>query len=167
MYRFGYTANGAAEIGRATAGDTKEHTCQSQRNSASCADVAIAAAREAGAAIRAVAERGVREIVFKGEGKRDLVTEADKRSEQIIIDAITQALSRSSHPRGGGHEHGRRWRLTAGSLIRWMARRTSRTSYPLYCVSIAVEHAGEPVVGVVLRRTWMNSSSRSRAAGRR
>ena len=53
-------------------------------------DVAIAAAREAGAAIRAVAEQGVKEIVFKGEGKRDLVTEADKRSEQIIIDAITR-----------------------------------------------------------------------------
>ena len=111
-------------------------------------DVAIAAAREAGAAIRAVAEQGVREIVFKGEGKRDLVTEADKRSEQIIIDAITRRYPdhRILAEEGTG---------TGGAgAYRWIVDPLDGTTnfahqYPLYCVSIAVEHAGEPVVGVV------------------
>jgi len=110
--------------------------------------VAIAAAREAGAAIQAVAEGGVKEIVFKGEGKRDLVTEADKRSEQIIIDAITRRYPdhRILAEEGTG---------TGGNgAYRWIVDPLDGTTnfahqYPLYCVSIAVEHGGEPVVGVV------------------
>jgi myo-inositol-1(or 4)-monophosphatase len=111
-------------------------------------NVAIAAAREAGAAIRAVAEAGVREIVFKGEGKRDLVTEADKRSEQIIIDAIHsrypdhRILAEEGTSTGGEGDY------------RWIVDPLDGTTnfahhYPLYCVSIAVERAGETVVGVV------------------
>jgi myo-inositol-1(or 4)-monophosphatase len=111
-------------------------------------NVAIAAAREAGAAIRAVAEAGVREVVFKGEGKRDLVTEADKRSEQIIIDAIShrypdhRILAEEGTSTGGD------------GTFRWIVDPLDGTTnfahqYPLYCVSIAVERAGETVVGVV------------------
>jgi len=111
-------------------------------------DVAIAAAREAGAAVRAVAEQGVKQIVFKGEGKRDLVTEADKRSEQIIIDAIARRypdhriLAEEGTSTGGN------------GAYRWIVDPLDGTTnfahqYPLYCVSLAVEHAGEPVVGVV------------------
>jgi len=111
-------------------------------------DVAIAAAREAGTAIRAVAEQGIKEIIFKGEGKRDLVTEADKRSEQIIIDAITrsypdhQILAEEGTSAGGG------------GAYRWIIDPLDGTTnfahhYPLYCVSIAVERAGEPLIGVV------------------
>lgn len=111
-------------------------------------DVAIAAAREAGAALRAVAERGVRDVSFKGEGKRDLVTEADKRSEQIIIDAILRRypdhriLAEEGTSTGGNGE------------FRWIVDPLDGTTnfahqYPLYCVSIAVERAGETVVGVV------------------
>jgi myo-inositol-1(or 4)-monophosphatase len=111
-------------------------------------NVAIAAAREAGAAIRAVAEAGVREIVFKGEGKRDLVTEADKRSEQIIIDAIHsrypdhRILAEEGTSTGGEGEY--RWIVDPLDGTTNFAHR-----YPLYCVSIAVERAGETVVGVV------------------
>ncbi|MHB8646722.1 MAG: inositol monophosphatase family protein [Thermomicrobiales bacterium] len=111
-------------------------------------DVAVAAAREAGAAIRAVADQGIKEIIFKGEGKRDLVTEADKRSEQIIVDAITRRYSdhRILAEEGTG---------TGGTgEYRWIIDPLDGTTnfahlYPLYCVSIAVERAGEPVVGVV------------------
>jgi len=111
-------------------------------------DVAIAAAREAGTAIRAVSERGVREIVFKGEGKRDLVTEADKQSERIIIDAITgrfpdhRILAEEGTSTGGNGEY--RWIVDPLDGTTNFAHR-----YPLYCVSIAVEHAGESIVGVV------------------
>ncbi len=111
-------------------------------------NVAIAAAREAGAAIRAVAEAGVREVVFKGEGKRDLVTEADKRSEQIIIDAIQsrypdhRILAEEGTSTGGEGDY--RWIVDPLDGTTNFAHR-----YPLYCVSIAVERAGETVVGVV------------------
>ncbi|MDQ6908821.1 MAG: inositol monophosphatase, partial [Chloroflexota bacterium] len=111
-------------------------------------DVAIAAVREAGAAIRAVAAQGVKEIVFKGEGKRDLVTEADKRSEQIIIDAITRRYPdhRILAEEGTG--------IGGAGAYRWIVDPLDGTTnfahhYPLYCVSIAVEYGGEPVVGVV------------------
>src|SRR5438067_4090241 len=98
-------------------------------------DVAIAAAREAGGAIRAVAEQGIREVVFKGEGKRDLVTEADKRSEQIIIDAILgrypdhRVLAEEGTSTGGNGSY------------RWIVDPLDGTTnfahqYPLYCVSI-------------------------------
>jgi myo-inositol-1(or 4)-monophosphatase len=111
-------------------------------------NVAIAAAREAGAAIRAVAEAGVREVVFKGEGKRDLVTEADKRSEQIIIDAIRsrypdhRILAEEGTSTGGEGDY--RWIVDPLDGTTNFAQR-----YPLYSVSIAVERAGETVVGVV------------------
>ncbi|MGI8854548.1 MAG: inositol monophosphatase family protein [Thermomicrobiales bacterium] len=111
-------------------------------------NVAIAAAREAGAAIRAVAEAGVREVAFKGEGKRDLVTEADKRSEQIIIDAIQsrypdhRILAEEGTSTGGEGDY--RWIVDPLDGTTNFAHR-----YPLYCVSIAVERAGETVVGVV------------------
>src|SRR5260370_27663622 len=96
-------------------------------------DVAVVAAREAGMAIRAVSERGVRDIVFKGEGKRDLVTEADKNSEQIIIDAI-----RSRYP-----DHrilAEEGTSTGGEdAVRWIVDPLDGTTnfahrYPLYCV---------------------------------
>ena len=111
-------------------------------------DVAIGAAREAGAAIRAVAERGARDIRFKGEGKRDLVTEADKQSEQTIIDAITQRfpdhriLAEEGTSTGGAGAY--RWIIDPLDGTTNFAHR-----YPLYCVSIAIEREGIPLVGVV------------------
>lgn len=110
--------------------------------------VAVGAAQAAGAAIRAVAEAGVREVLFKGEGKRDLVTEADTQSERIIVDAIT-----TSFP---GHRILAEEGTSAGGTgeYRWIIDPLDGTTnfahqYPLYCVSIAVERAGETLVGVV------------------
>jgi myo-inositol-1(or 4)-monophosphatase len=111
-------------------------------------DVAVSAAQAAGAAIRAVAEAGVQNVLFKGEGKRDLVTEADKGSEQIIVDAITnrfpdhRILAEEGTSTGGT------------GAYRWIIDPLDGTTnfahqYPLYCVSIAVERGGETLVGVV------------------
>jgi myo-inositol-1(or 4)-monophosphatase len=111
-------------------------------------EVAVGAAQAAGAAIRAVAEAGVQSIVFKGEGKRDLVTEADKRSEQIIVDAITgrfpdhRILAEEGTSTGGSGEY--RWIIDPLDGTTNFAHQ-----YPLYCVSIAVERGGETLVGVV------------------
>jgi myo-inositol-1(or 4)-monophosphatase len=111
-------------------------------------EVAVAASQAAGAAIRGVAEAGVQNVRFKGEGKRDLVTEADKRSEQIIVDAITgrfpdhRILAEEGTSTGGS------------GAYRWIIDPLDGTTnfahqYPLYCVSIAVERGGETLVGVV------------------
>lgn len=111
-------------------------------------EVAVAASQAAGAAIRAVAEAGVQNILFKGEGKRDLVTEADKRSEQIIVDAITgrfpdhRILAEEGTSTGGTGEY--RWIIDPLDGTTNFAHQ-----YPLYCVSIAVERGGETLVGVV------------------
>jgi myo-inositol-1(or 4)-monophosphatase len=110
--------------------------------------VAIPAAQAAGAAVRAVSDAGVQDLRFKGEGKRDLVTEADKRSEQIIVDAITQRfpdhriLAEEGTSTGGSGEY--RWIIDPLDGTTNFAHR-----YPLYCVSIAVERGGETRAGVV------------------
>src|SRR5947209_7281225 len=111
-------------------------------------DVAVGAVQAAGAAIRAVSEAGVQNVLFKGEGKRDLVTEADKRSEQIIVDAITgrfpdhRILAEEGTSAGGAGEY--RWIIDPLDGTTNFAHQ-----YPLYCVSIGVERGGETIVGVV------------------
>lgn len=109
---------------------------------------AVMLAQEAGAAVLAVAEAGVRDIRFKGEGVRDLVTEADKRSEAIIVEAISRRFPdhRILAEEGTG---------TGGSgPYRWIVDPLDGTTnfahnYPLYCVSIGVERDGEMLAGVV------------------
>ncbi len=111
-------------------------------------ETAIALVHEAGAAILAVSEAGVRDIQFKGEGTRDLVTEADKRSEAIIVETITRRfpehriLAEEGTGTGGTGEY--RWIIDPLDGTTNFAH-----SYPLFCVSIAVERAGEMLVGVV------------------
>ena len=111
-------------------------------------ETAIALVHEAGAAILAVSEAGVRDIQFKGEGTRDLVTEADKRSEAIIVEAITRRypdhriLAEEGTGTGGTGEY--RWIIDPLDGTTNFAHK-----YPLWCVSIAVEHAGAIVAGVV------------------
>ncbi len=110
--------------------------------------MAVSLAREAGAMILAVAEAGVQDIRFKGDGRRDLVTEADKRSEAYIVEAITRRYPdhRILAEEGTG---------TGGSgPYRWIIDPLDGTTnfahnYPLYCVSIAVERDGETLAGVV------------------
>jgi len=111
-------------------------------------ETAIALVHQAGAAILAVSEAGVRDIQFKGEGTRDLVTEADKRSEAIIVETITRRfpdhriLAEEGTGTGGMGEY--RWIIDPLDGTTNFAH-----SYPLFCVSIAVERAGEMLVGVV------------------
>ena len=66
-------------------------------------DVAVEAAREAGAILRTEFDRP-KEISYKGEV--DIVTESDRRSEALIVHALARGISRSRHRRRR-RRHGR------------------------------------------------------------
>jgi myo-inositol-1(or 4)-monophosphatase len=109
-------------------------------------DVAVAAAREAGSLLlRRARDPGT----VSEKGKRgDLVTDADRAAETVILDCL-----RRSYPNAavlaeeGGARPG-----TSGE--RWIVDPLDGTTnfahdYPLYCVSIAYERDGELLAGVI------------------
>jgi len=109
---------------------------------------AIDAARDAGSLL--MQRLGVAKVTNKGD--IDLVTEADLASENLIIERI-----RSYYPQHGilAEESGEA--ETSGgrnSEWKWIIDPLDGTtnyahSYPCFCVSIALEHAGVLKVGVV------------------
>jgi len=87
---------------------------------------------------------------------KDVVTEADHLSEELIIDAIRAAYpgdgiiaeESGDHASGAGHAP------TAGVGRAWIIDPLDGTinyanGIPFFCVSIALVEAGQPVVGVV------------------
>ena len=110
---------------------------------------AIDVARDAGSLL--IQRLGVAKVTNKGD--IDLVTEADLASENLIIERI-----RSYYPQHGilAEESGEA-ELVGGSKRsewKWIIDPLDGTtnyahSYPCFCVSIALEHAGVLEVGVV------------------
>jgi myo-inositol-1(or 4)-monophosphatase len=110
-------------------------------------DVAIETAREAGSILLAEFDRPVN-ISYKGDV--DIVTQADKRSEQAIV-----ARLRSHFPKhaivaeeGGGNE--------SDSPFRWHVDPLDGTTnfahgYPCFCVSLGLEEVGEMIAGVIFQ----------------
>jgi myo-inositol-1(or 4)-monophosphatase len=110
-------------------------------------EVAIAAAREAGAVLRAEFDRP-KQISYKGEV--DIVTESDRRSEALVV-----ARLRSHFPshaivaeEGGG-------RATQGATYCWHVDPLDGTTnfahgYPCFAVSIGLLEEGRPLVAAVL-----------------
>jgi myo-inositol-1(or 4)-monophosphatase len=110
---------------------------------------AIQTAREAG---RVLAEKFGRALQVSNKGDIDLVTEADIASERLIVERI-----RGYHPRhailteesgdvfiDGGADSNYKW------IIDPLDGTTNYAhGYPIFCVSIALEHEGRVVVGVV------------------
>ena len=91
----------------------------------------------------------VRSIVDKSDGGKDVVTEIDKGSEEMIIAAV-----RSSFPddeilaeesgKGTPGNSGYRW------VIDPLDGTTNYThAFPVFCVSIGIEHLGKIVAGVI------------------
>ena len=102
-------------------------------------------AREAGALLMTHFRR---RIGFEYKGDVDLVTEADRGSEAFITDRI-----RSRWPRHDliGEEGAR---VETGSDYRWYVDPLDGTTnfahgFPVFCVSIALDHRGQRVAGVV------------------
>src|ERR1051325_1260479 len=110
---------------------------------------AIQTAREAG---KVLADKFGRALQVSNKGYIDLVTEADLAAERLIVERI-----RSYHPRhrilteesgdvaeAGGPEDSHKW------IIDPLDGTTNYAhGYPVFCVSIALEHEGSVVVGVV------------------
>lgn len=108
-------------------------------------EVAVAAAKTAGEVIRS--SFGQRQNTrYKGE--RDLVTETDEKAEQTIKDALQGAF-----PTYGmlAEESGQ---LSGEGDFRWIVDPLDGTTnyahgLPIFAVSIALERAGEVVLGVI------------------
>jgi myo-inositol-1(or 4)-monophosphatase len=124
--------------------------------------VALEAAREAAATLLDHAHRPL-EIREKGR-RADLVTVADRASEAIVVERLRRAypgatiLAEESGMRSGTSDE------------RWIVDPLDGTTnyahgYPLYCVSIAYERAGELIAGVVLAPALNECFAAERGAG--
>jgi myo-inositol-1(or 4)-monophosphatase len=104
-----------------------------------------AIAREAGALLMDHFRRRVK-IEYKGDV--DLVTVADRQSEALILERIRAQFP--SHDVMG--EEGTR--ISTGSDYKWYVDPLDGTTnfahgFPVFCVSLAIEHLGRRVAGVV------------------
>ena len=118
-----------------------------EKNPAHFLEVAVAAAREAGAIIAAAMDRP-KTISYKGEV--DLVTETDKKSEAVILQRL-----RSEFPahaiiaeEGGASGAG------ASAEYQWFVDPLDGTTnfahgYPVFAVSLGLLQHGEPLVGAI------------------
>jgi myo-inositol-1(or 4)-monophosphatase len=107
---------------------------------------AIEIAQQAGSLLRYYFERHVR---FELKGDFDLVTEADRASEKLIVDSLKARFPDHGilAEEGSGHE--------SASEYRWYVDPLDGTTnfahgYPVYNVTLAVEKAGELIAGVIL-----------------
>ena len=111
-------------------------------------EVAVEAAREAGAILLSEADRPVK-ITYKGEV--DLVTEADRKSEAAIVARLRSHFPQHAIIGEEGGEGG----AAAGARYRWFVDPLDGTTnfahgYPCFAVSIGLLEDGQPLVGVVL-----------------
>jgi myo-inositol-1(or 4)-monophosphatase len=108
-------------------------------------EIAADIAREAGASISEFARR---RIGFELKGAYDLVTEADRTSERIIVERLRQHFPTHAvmAEEGGGND--------GSSEYQWYVDPLDGTTnfahgFPVYNVSIGLARAGELIAGVV------------------
>jgi myo-inositol-1(or 4)-monophosphatase len=108
---------------------------------------AIETARDAG---QILLEKFGRQINISKKGDIDLVTEADLASEALIIERI-----KSYHPRHSilAEESGEAVIIGGENKWKWIIDPLDGTTnyahgYPCFCVTIALEHEGDIVIGV-------------------
>ena len=113
---------------------------------------AIETAREAG---QVLLEKFGRKIKISKKGDIDLVTEADLASEKLIIERI-----RSHYPKHSilAEESGEAIISGGENTWKWIVDPLDGTTnfahgYPCFCVTLALEHDGEIVVGVTFDPT--------------
>ena len=111
-------------------------------------DVAIEAAKEAGKFLKQNLGK-VRDIQTKSGQEKNLVTEIDKRSEEIIIEIIKKHFPNHEIL---AEESGRE--RAEASPYRWIVDPLDGTTnfthgFPVFCISIGLEHNNEMIVGVI------------------
>ncbi len=127
----------------------------------SYAEIASDIAREAGQILSNFAAQG---IGFELKGDYDLVTEADRTSERLIVERLKSHFPNHDivAEEGGGH-------LT-GAEYRWYVDPLDGTTnfahnFPIFNVTLALERAGEIVAGVIFDPTRDEMFSAERGAG--
>ena len=124
-------------------------------------ETAVEIAREAGALLATYFERRVR---FELKGEFDLVTEADRASEKLVVERLRTHFP--SHgivaEEGGGHE--------SASEYRWYVDPLDGTTnfahgFPIFNVTLGLYRAGEAVAGVVYDPIRQEMFSAERGAG--
>jgi len=108
-------------------------------------EVAVEAAKLGGDVLRQYYQQK-KGIEYKGE--IDIVTDADKRSEKLIVDLLSARFPKHSILAEEGTD------MSQPSEFRWVIDPLDGTTnfahdYPLFCVSVALEKNGEVIVGAV------------------
>lgn len=118
-------------------------------------------ARESGAVITEFAGRN---IGFELKGAYDLVTAADRASEQLIVERLHKAFPTHAivAEEGGAH--------AGSSEYRWYVDPLDGTTnfahgFPVYNVTLALEHAGRVIAGVVYDPTRDEMFAAERGSG--
>ena len=124
-------------------------------------EVASSIAREAGALISEYRRKG---IGFELKGKHDLVTEADRASEKLIVEGLAKHFP--SHA-VVGEEGGA---VEGASEYRWFVDPLDGTTnfahnFPVYNISMGLERAGELVAGVIYDPTRDELFSTEKGSG--
>jgi len=108
-------------------------------------ETAVEIAREAGALLVNFFER---RVAFELKGEFDLVTEADRASEKLVVERLRSRFPTHAivAEEGGGH--------ASPSEYRWYVDPLDGTtnfahSFPIFNVTLALEQSGEMLVGVV------------------
>ncbi|HLK67824.1 MAG TPA: inositol monophosphatase family protein [Bryobacteraceae bacterium] len=124
-------------------------------------ETAVEIAREAGALLVNCYER---RVPFELKGEFDLVTEADRASEKLVVERLrshfpTHAIVAEE---GGGHE--------SSSGFTWYVDPLDGTtnfahSFPMFNVTLGLEHAGEMIAGVVYDPVRQEMFTAERGAG--
>ncbi len=120
-------------------------------------------AREAGALLMEYFHRHVK-IEYKGDV--DLVTVADRKSEALILDRIRRDFPTHDVIAEEGS------RIETGSDYKWYVDPLDGTTnfahgYPVFCVSLAVEHHSQRIAGVVYDPTRDELFSAEKGSGAR
>jgi myo-inositol-1(or 4)-monophosphatase len=125
-------------------------------------DTAIEIAREAGALLATYFER---RVTFELKGEHDLVTEADRASEKLVVERLRTHFPSHSivAEEGGGH-------TGTSSEFRWYVDPLDGTtnfahSFPVYNVTLALEHKGDLIAGVVFDPTRQEVFAAERGGG--
>jgi myo-inositol-1(or 4)-monophosphatase len=122
---------------------------------------AVEIAREAGALLCTYFER---RVPFETKGEFDLVTEADRASERLVVERLRSHFPTHSivAEEGGGNE--------SSSDYRWFVDPLDGTtnfahSFPVFGVTLGLERAGEMIAGVVYDPTRQEMFTAERGSG--
>ena len=124
-------------------------------------ETAVEIAREAGTLLATYFER---RVAFELKGEFDLVTEADRASEMLVVERLRSHFP--SHgivaEEGGGHQ--------SVSDFRWFVDPLDGTtnfahSFPIFNVTLGLEQAGEMVAGVIYDPIRQEMFTAERGAG--